>query len=50
MKVVRTIIEWVDGVLDRIPSYEDGRWYRGGCWGCRMQMWRLWDHEEEDRT
>jgi hypothetical protein len=37
----------LDSWLDRIPSCEvDGdtgrrRWYRHGCWGCRLQLARL---------
>lgn len=29
-------------VLDRIPAYEDGRWYRHGAWGCRLGLSKPW--------
>jgi hypothetical protein len=32
----------LDELLDRIPSYEDGRWYRYGDWGCRLRLDRIW--------
>jgi hypothetical protein len=48
MKTVRRVIEWIDGVLDRIPSYEGGRWYRNGGWGCRWRLSRLWYSERDD--
>lgn len=28
--------------LDKIPHYQDGRWYRYGDWGCRMRISRIW--------
>ena len=37
LQVKRAVVvglEVVCGVLDRIPRYEQGRWYRHGCWGC----------------
>ena len=39
---VRTLIERLDTLLDAIPIYEDGRWWRYGDWGCRLQLHRLW--------
>ena len=46
MKIVCVFLEWLDGRLDAIPDYEEGRWYRHGGWGCRLRMSRLWDKEE----
>ena len=48
MKRVRMLIEWVDGRLDAIPSYEEGRWYRHGGYGCRMRLSRLWYSKKDD--
>jgi hypothetical protein len=32
----------VCAVLDAIPAYEQGVWYRHGDWGCRLRISRLW--------
>lgn len=49
--VLATVVEWADGQLDMVPSWEyDGeRWrlYRSGGWGCRMHFCRLWDPLDE---
>ena len=42
MKVLRRLVWLLDEVLDRIPAYEDGRWYRYGGWGCRLRLHRFW--------
>jgi hypothetical protein len=43
------MLEWLDGRLDTVPSYEEGRWYRYGDWGCklsyRFSALRWWDRE-----
>lgn len=39
---VASAAEWVCGVLDAIPAYEEGRWWRYGDWGCRMRISRIW--------
>ena len=44
---VRTLIERLDTLLDAIPIYEDGRWWRYGDWGCRLQLHRLWWRVDE---
>jgi hypothetical protein len=36
-------IAWLlDEALDRVPKYEDGRWYRFGLWGCGTWLNRYW--------
>jgi len=35
-------VEYLDGLLDKIPSYEDGQWYRNGQWGCRIGLYKIW--------
>lgn len=52
MKLLRTLIEWIDGVLDCIPAYSfsERRWYRHGGWGCVMHMHKLWDNEADYDT
>ncbi len=35
----------LDEALDRIPAYEDGRWYRYGDWGCQLGLWKIWGEE-----
>jgi hypothetical protein len=42
-----TLIERLDTLLDAIPIYEDGRWWRYGDWGCRLQLHRLWWRMDE---
>lgn len=38
--------ETLDSALDGIPTYDDGKWYRYGHWGCRLgvfrRAWNLW--------
>lgn len=38
------------GALDLVPSYEEGRWYLHGLWGCRFGVaalgFRILDKEE----
>ena len=36
------LLEHVDGWLDQVPSWENGRWYRRGGWGCRLNLARWW--------
>lgn len=31
-------LETVCGLLDAVPTWEDGRWYRYGDWGCRVGL------------
>lgn len=44
MKPIRWFIVWslenLCHLLDRIPTYEDGRWYRYGDWGCLLGLSR----------
>jgi len=42
----------LDVALDRIPAYEDGRWYGYGDWGCRLacrfsalRWWRKYERQ-----
>ena len=42
MRALRVALEWVDGMLDNIPSYEQGHWYWHGGWGCRAGLHRWW--------
>lgn len=38
-----TAIEWVDHILDSIPSWSPKHGFaRYGDWGCALGMWRLW--------
>lgn len=39
---MRRLIWLLDEALDRIPRYEDGRWYRYGDWGCQLCLSRWW--------
>lgn len=39
-----------DELLDRVPTYEDGRWFRRGGWGCRMRLHRWWVDKSEWET
>jgi hypothetical protein len=41
---MKTCIWLLDELLDRIPCYEDGRWYWYGDWGwgCRLRLYRFW--------
>lgn len=41
-EVLRWMVWLADEVLDRVPAYEDGRWYRHGQWGCRLGLHRFW--------
>jgi len=43
MDWIRTQIERLDNLLDCIPVYYDGHWYRNGGWGCRWHLHRFWD-------
>jgi hypothetical protein len=45
--VVRKLFWLADVLLDRVPDYEDGRWYWNGQWGCRLHLHRYWWPEEE---
>jgi hypothetical protein len=45
MKLLRRLVEQLDVLLDKIPAYEDGRWYRYGDWGCRLQLGKFWMDE-----
>lgn len=37
-------LAWLlDEGLDRIPTYEERRWFRHGGWGCRLRLHRFWD-------
>jgi len=40
------VVWLLDEVLDRIPRYEDHRWYRYGHWGCTLGLRRYWDRDE----
>jgi hypothetical protein len=43
----RAEIVWLlDEALDQLPAYQDGKWYRYGQWGCRLQLARYWGREE----
>jgi hypothetical protein len=42
---LRILIERLDTLLDAVPTYEGGRWFRYGGWGCRMGLSRLWWRE-----
>lgn len=50
MNLLRNLVWLLDEALDRIPAYEDGRWYRYGDWGCRYQLARFWYRPDEDAT
>ena len=50
MRTLLWHVLWLlDEALDRIPGYEAGRWYKYGCWGCRLTYrfpaLRYWDWE-----
>jgi hypothetical protein len=34
-------LEWLDGLLDKLPVYYEKKWHRNGDWGCRT-VGRLW--------
>lgn len=48
MKVTRWAVWLLDESLDRVPRREGGRWYRRGCWGCQLRLWKLWWKQEDD--
>lgn len=48
MKLVSTPLYWLCWVLDRVPSYEDGHFYRQADWGCRLGL-SLYAARLEDR-
>lgn len=37
-KAIVSGLEVACTALDLIPTYEDGRWYRFGGWGCRLRL------------
>jgi hypothetical protein len=45
---MRTLVWLLDEVLDRIPRYEQGRWYLHGDWGCQFQLARYWASEPSE--
>ena len=50
MRTLPWHVLWLlDEILDRIPGYEAGHWYKYGCWGCRLTYrfptLRYWDWE-----
>lgn len=48
MRPDRCLVWLADELLDRIPAYEDGHWYRAGQWGCRLRLHRYWWREEQE--
>jgi hypothetical protein len=42
MRPDRFVVWLADELLDRIPAYEQGRWYLNGEWGCRLRLYRYW--------
>lgn len=47
VRALRWLAWLADEALDRVPAYEDGTWYRHGCWGCRLGLSRWWDDPQE---
>lgn len=51
MLLVKRFIVWaieaLDTLLDKVPTYEDGKFYRYGFWGCRLQLAGRAFHLEE---
>lgn len=47
LSLVETLLWLLDEILDRVPKYEDGRWFWPGYWGCdlalRFPALRWWD-------
>jgi hypothetical protein len=39
----------LDELLDNIPRYEHGRWYRYGQWGCTLRLDRYWARHEFEK-
>ena len=46
MKFMRWAVWVLDETLDAVPTYEHGRWYRYGQWGCRLRLARFWWRED----
>jgi hypothetical protein len=42
-------LEWLDGLLDKLPVYYEKKWHRNGDWGCRtagrlwIRLYKRWD-------
>jgi hypothetical protein len=47
-RAARELFWLADELLDRVPAYEDGRWYRRGDWGCRLGLHRWWWPETDE--
>jgi hypothetical protein len=47
---MRWIMWLLDEALDRIPTYEDGHWFRKGGWGCRLGLHRWWWVDEDSAS
>ena len=47
MRFLRQLLEGLDWLLDSVPSYEHGQWYRFGGWGCRMHMSNIWWNDKD---
>jgi len=47
---MRWAVWLLDESLDYVPRREDGKWYRYGCWGCQLRLWRFWWKGADDRT
>lgn len=46
MKFARWAVWLLDESLDAVPTYENGRWWWHGQWGCRMRLARFWWRED----
>jgi len=49
VKLLYRAAERLDELLDAVPRYEDGRWFRYGDWGCQLGLGCFWSKAYERR-